>query len=320
MVVESRQLRKPLVVGVDGSKDGLRAVEYAAGEAARLGCGVRLVHALHVDAPVAPMLPLFSSEGLEEVAGRVCREAAVLVERLSGGTVPTELVVRAGSAVWVLLDAVEDARAVVLGHRDLGAARRIFTSSTTSGVAARAHVPVVSVPADWRSNRARGMVLAGVDGSSASREVLAAAFAAASDRNATLRVLHAWRGPGSYEFAIEPAEVEAQWRAEAGPLISEIVAGWCADYPDVPVETVLHYQRPVDALVRASASADLLVVGRHGAGPWAGVAAVLMGSTARAVLRKARCPVQVTPHVEASHREHEQRFGGAATDLVVPTY
>ena len=89
MVVESRQLRKPLVVGVDGSKDGLRAVEYAAGEAARLGCGVRLVHALHVDAPVAPMLPLFSSEGLEEVAGRVGREAAVLVERLSGGTVPT---------------------------------------------------------------------------------------------------------------------------------------------------------------------------------------------------------------------------------------
>jgi nucleotide-binding universal stress UspA family protein len=304
-------MNRPIVVGVDGSGDGLRAVEFAVHEALRRHCGVRLVNAVHDYAPMSPMLPLLSSDTALERSQRILTEATDTAERTSDA-IDIETVTRTGPAVHVLLEAAVGARLVVLGHRDLSTVKRIISGSTAVGVAARADCPVVSVSPGWQPNQVRGRVVAGVDGSSASREVLVSAFDAASARDCVLSVLHAWRLPSAYDDLVESRTTVDQWRAESSRVVAEILAGWRQEYPGVPMEVDIQYDHAADALVRASETADLVVVGRHGhGGTLAGWTSMLLGSISRTLLRQAHCPVLVAPHRAEEHVKHDPRAGVA---------
>ena len=323
MTNQTSGLRLPIAVGVDGSTDAVRAMDFAVQEAKRQHCGLRVVHAAHDARSVTPMLPLLSSETLQGVGRRFVTEAIAEADRMSGGQVETEAVVRTDSAVSALVDSSKDARLVVLGHRKTGGVGRILTHFTTLGVAARARCPVLSVPATWRRDKDFGVVVAGIDGSSASREVLTVAFAAAAARQATLRVVHAWRVPLAYDDVLEPVGAEEERRTQSEPVISEILAGWRTDYPDVPVEIDLRYQRTADALVDASAAADLLVIGRHGqAGRMSGLPGMPLGSIARTLLHHAHCPVEIAPQRKSerepasAHQAHSSR----AEPISAPLY
>ena len=61
-------------------------------------------------------------------------------------------------------------------------------------------------------------------------------------------------------------------------------------FPDVPVKKIIARDRPVRALTDASEGAQLLVVGSHGRGGFKGM---LLGSTSRALLQSAPCPMMV---------------------------
>ncbi|MEO8875110.1 MAG: universal stress protein [Polyangiaceae bacterium] len=67
--------------------------------------------------------------------------------------------------------------------------------------------------------------------------------------------------------------------------------------PDVRVETDVQEGSPVDTIVRRASAEkyDLIVMGTHGR---SGIAHMLMGSVAEAVLRRAPCPV-MTLHLPA---------------------
>lgn len=312
-----------IVVGVDGSTDALRAVRFAVREARRRGCELRLVHVQHGTAPLTPMLPLVSSETLEEAGRRALSQAESEVRLGSGSAVGVQTVTLAGPVVRTLLAESHDAAMIVVGHRDASALGRLVTAHTAVGLAARSDRPVVAVPAAWRHDHELGVVVAAVDGSSASREVLAAGFAAASARGATLRVLHAWRVPLAYDDLLDPVDAEPRWKDESAPVIAEVLAGWRTEYPEVDVEVELRYQRTADALVHASTVADLLVVGRHGHGDGiAGRTTLSLGSLARTVLHHAHCPVEVAPHHEDLHRETAtQRTRRARPDVLsAPLY
>jgi nucleotide-binding universal stress UspA family protein len=297
------QLSKPVVVGIDGTGDGERALRFAVEEARRRHCGLRLVTAIPDTFPVTPMLPTMRSERFQDAAERIAGHAQAEAERLGGSDVDVETVVQYGSAVHTILEASGDAQVIALGHRRLPRLDRIFTGSTTVGVAARADCPVVSVTSAWPPETIHGRVVVGIDGSSASVEVLRAGFEAASDRDATLVVLHAWELPTPYSDLVESSVTAEEWRIESTPVIAEVMAGWHEQFPDVRVEVDLRYQRTVDALVESSAEADLLIVGRHGSGGWtAGLTGVPFGSVARAALAHAHCPVEVAPHHHPSRR------------------
>jgi nucleotide-binding universal stress UspA family protein len=309
----------PIVVGVDGTDDALRAIEFAVGEAQRWNCGLRLVNAVHETVPMTPMLPLLSSETLLEVAEGIMAEAVGEVDRLSNNTVPTEQVVETGPAVRAIIDAAQGARSIVLGHRSLHKMERLFSGNTTVGVAARAECPVVSVSSVWNSEALYGRIVVGVDGSSASREVLSAAFDEADARRASLLVLHAWRLPSAYDDLVESSATARQWRTESEPVLAEILAGWGEEHPDVQVGVELAYERTAEALVSASRTADLVVVGRHGhGGRFAGWTGVPVGSTARTLLAHAYCPVLVAPHSPAKHVEHDNAAAGDVVETVPP--
>jgi nucleotide-binding universal stress UspA family protein len=72
--------------------------------------------------------------------------------------------------------------------------------------------------------------------------------------------------------------------------LAESIAGYSERYPDVPVHRILVPDNPVRALVDESDNSQLVVVGSHGRGGFAGL---LLGSVSSAVARSARIPVIV---------------------------
>ena len=85
-------------------------------------------------------------------------------------------------------------------------------------------------------------------------------------------------------------ESRARLAQEELALTSETVAGWGEKYPDVDLEMVTFRSHPVNALVDASTTADLLVLGGRRRGR---VGGALLGSVGHGVLHDAHCPVAV---------------------------
>ena len=84
-----------------------------------------------------------------------------------------------------------------------------------------------------------------------------------------------------------------EWRqleAQEQEALHESVARWSEKYPGIDVVAKSVVADPAKALVDESAGAELLVVGSHGRGGFAGL---LLGSVSHAALHHARCPVAV---------------------------
>ncbi|WP_346352816.1 universal stress protein [Streptomyces sp. SID69] len=79
---------------------------------------------------------------------------------------------------------------------------------------------------------------------------------------------------------------------ESRRLLSEIVAGRHARYPEVDLRHEVVAGHPVQVLTEAAEHALGLVVGTRGRGGFAGM---LLGSVSQGVLHHARCPVIAVP-------------------------
>ncbi len=159
-------------------------------------------------------------------------------------------------------------------------------------MAAKADCPVYCVPASWAPARTSHRIIAGVDGSGSSYQVLERAYAEADQRGASLTVVHAWRPSDIYDHAIGTHQIETDWETCARRNLTELVAGRGERFPDLKVRLDLQYDWPATALERATKDADLVVLGQRGHGGPLGLA---IGSTARALLRTGHCPVEIIP-------------------------
>ncbi len=280
----------PIVVAVDGTGDGTRAVEYAVTLTLRGGHSLRLVHVPHETIPFAVMMPLLASAGADEIGDRILEAATRHVHDLDA-RLDVDTVMARGPRAGTILDHATDAAAIVLGTRE-PSLHRVLTGSTTTAVAARADCPVYCVPASWTPDRITHRVVAGVDGSRASHQVLDRAYAEADLRSAALTVVHAWRPSDVYDHAIGTHQLETDWETCARRNLTELVAGRAERYPDLKVQLDLEYDWPATALQRATKDADLVVLGQRGHGGPLGLA---IGSTARALLRTGHCPVEIIP-------------------------
>ena len=142
-------------------------------------------------------------------------------------------------------------------------------------------------------------IVVGVDGSDASRAALRWAIEEARLRFSPLVAVHAWSfvpaqpmgDPGM--LAVPAGDIAGQLDAEgaaARQILSEAVAVALGDDPGLEVQQRLVEGDPGDALVIASESAELVVVGSHGR---SGLRAALLGSVSRHVATHAACPVVV---------------------------
>lgn len=276
----------PVVVAV-GYEPAGAALSFAAVEATRAGCGLHVVHVVHLVA-TGPEMVLVDTTDIERIGHQSLTAAVDQARTLmpEGATVTGEIV--HGTPVPAIVSAARDAHLVVLQRRKLSRMARIMTRSVSSGVAARAQVPVVSVPEDWETGPAAPLVSVGVDDPARAGSVLAAALAAARSRGATLQVLHTWWYPGVYDDIVTKRTEDDEWATRARSEIEAVLAG--LDTSGVEVLIDAWHAWPADALVEASRGSDLVVVGRHD--PLVPFGSHL-GPVARAVLHEAVCPVEL---------------------------
>ena len=194
----------------------------------------------------------------------------------------------------VLRGAAETAEIVVVGSRKLGAFGGAVLGSVSSAVAGHDACPTVVVGRPPGLDGENPGVIAGIDGSPVTEDVLSFAFDFASRHRRPLRVVYCWR---------RDMLADMQWRVappvpdRAERWLGEAVAGWLAKYPDVELHRAVIRDHPVEGLVRESASQELLVVGARAQ---RGRFASMLGSVSQGVLHHATCPVAVVhPSEEA---------------------
>lgn len=324
---------RKILVGVAGDEPTDAALELVAAEAVRRGCGVHLASVVHPVATSAEAASFNILEGtLHEVAASVLHSANTQLRSALGPDAAISTEVLHGGVVSALVDLSERAAVVVLQHHSPSRLGRVLTLSTTFGVAARAHVPVIAVPPGWHEQdpaHAPRPVVVGLSDAVTSEAVLRAGVGEARARQAPLRILHTWFYTEMYDDLVFQDDAAARHQELLVGDVSAAIESVLAEAPDVAAELVVRHARPADALVEESAGAALLVVGRHRSvtrlGPH-------LGSRVRSVLREARCPVMVVdpvapdvepaevPDAEVAVPEDRanQRTSAAPAELVSP--
>ncbi|GAA11444.1 MULTISPECIES: universal stress protein [Gordonia] len=280
----------PIVVGVDGSDSALMAVRWAAGAAVRERRPLRLISAVGiVPGAYAPTATLTSPAVVEAMHAGAARaiEAATQVVADVDPDVDVAGKTVSGSAMLTLRHASAWAHMLVLGRRGLGGVRGLLLGSVSTDAAAHAECPVVVVGGPAPTT---GPVVVGVDGSPTSTAAIAHAFRQADLLNTSLLGVHAYGGSSGAAFYGADQRTLRQFEDEAEELLGEQLAGYPEDYPDVQIERHVGIASPAEEIFDAAQTAQLVVVGTRGHG---GIRGLLLGSTSRAVVQVAPCPVMV---------------------------
>lgn len=282
-----------IIVAVDGSASSRVAVDWAARDAAMRRIPLTLVHVLPgaaVQAWIQVPLPADYYEDEKEDARRILADARTIVDAATAGTaLPsiTEKVV-SGQPVPTLADLSKSADLIVVGSRGLGKWERRLLGSVSSGLIQHAHCPVAVIHDEdpLIPHPAQAPVVVGIDGSPASEHATGIAFDEASRRGVDVVAVHTWSDAG---YAL-PDAGWSEIQPEEDMLLAERLAGWQERYPDVAVRRVVCRDQPARRLLEEAARAQLLVVGSHGRGGFAGM---LLGSVGSQVAQSARGPVIV---------------------------
>ena len=286
-----------VVVAVDGSEASKQAVRWAANTANKRGIPLRLASSytmpqfLYAEGMVPPqeLFDDLQAEALEKIdeARAIAHEMAPDIK--IGHTIAE------GSPIDMLLEMSKSVTMIVMGSRGLGGLSGMVMGSVSGAVVSHAQCPVVVVREDssvYEDNN-YGPVVGGVDGSEVSQRATEVAFAEASARGAELIAVHTWMDMQVQASLAGLAAAQQQWdevEREQTELLIERIKPLAEQYPDVPVKKVITRDRPVRALAETSEGAQLLVVGSHGRGGFKGM---LLGSTSRALLQSAPCPMMV---------------------------
>jgi nucleotide-binding universal stress UspA family protein len=145
--IEDRDMRRRIVVGIDGSDCSLKALEWAAEQARLTGCPLRAV--ITWEWPITYGYPVVWPDdvSIEADAGCLLEES---VEKVPGAdsTSRVELVVVEGHAAPVLCGESESASLVVVGSRGHGEFAGMLLGSVSEFLATHAACPVVIVRHD----------------------------------------------------------------------------------------------------------------------------------------------------------------------------
>ncbi len=282
-----------IIVAADGSPASNAAVCWAAQDAVLRRIPLTVVHVVNPVVTAWPHSPLPDGVAVwQENEGRRILADSLKLARDTVNDNPripieSELIFSATAPTFV--DLSKEAELIVVGTYGRGALARGLLGSVSSSLVRQAHCPVAVIRDEEprMPDPAQAPVLVGIDGSPASELATAIAFDEASRRGVNLVAVHAW---SDIEILELPGLDWSAVKAEEERLLAEGLAGWQERYPDVTVHRLLVCDRPARVLVETSEAAQLVVLGSHGRGGFAGM---LLGSVSNAVVQSVRMPVIV---------------------------
>lgn len=285
-----------IVVGTDLSQRAGRAVDWASARAAVTGRTLQIVLAIP-EVPIPSRSHLIVAMQEQDWPGHIeeLAEAKLSEVRAHVGEQHPEVAVETylvrGIPSYTLAQASKTADLVVIGARGAYAPFKVRAlGGTADAVVQHARGPV-AVVTDLAEGVETGPVVVGVDESSEAQAALRWAAAEAATRGVRLHAVHAldltpWLSAPLGGGAIDPVPL-AEGVREA---TERQVEPYRRQYPDLQIDVDVPTGLPEKALLGASEGAGLLVVGSRGRGGFTGL---LLGSTSKAVLRDAHCPVVV---------------------------
>ena len=275
----------PFVVGLDGSAESVHALTWALDQAELRHIPVVAVHAWQ------PTDTVVEGAASEAVVARAEdeREARSLIDdqlrhagaERCGVAVERRAIERAPATA--LIAASRGARALIVASKRKTRLARVVLGSVSEACVHGAACPVVVVHRQAGAaadGAGPWQIVAGVDGSPASERAVAFAAEHGRARRAEIRLVGAVAAPASEKTI---AEIDILLKLAAQPYLDpEIALYFVTDAKEGP---------PGEVLCAAARHADLLVVGRRGAGDTGGA----LGSVADECVRHAACPVAVVP-------------------------
>ena len=277
---------RKIVVGVHELDSSIAALEWALRRAEALEAPVLLVHSVPA-AWLAEKYGYYNSIINDEQ--KLVRQIELRAAELAP-TVAATGTLRTGSASHVLRELSDEAALIVVGsHRRHGGDGDFF-GSVSLQIAAQSLCAVAVIP-DLLPGDRSGVVV-GVDGSQDALDAVEFAAAEAVRTGQDLTAVYAARIPTQRVLKHIPEEGVAERLDEERRVLAESVAGLAGRYPNLDVHQLFVTDAtPAEALLQAAASAQLLVVGRHGHG---GLRRLWMGSVSHEVLGNAPCPTIIT--------------------------
>ncbi|MCQ4618986.1 universal stress protein [Corynebacterium sp. CCUG 65737] len=284
-----------VVVAVDGGEPSNNAVRWAANTANKRGVPLRLASSytmpqfLYAEGMVPPqeLYDDLQNECLRKIADARDIALEVAPDIKIGHTVAE------GSPIDMLLDLSKESTMIVMGSRGLGGLSGMVLGSVSAAVVSHASCPVVVVRDDnaVTEDTKYGPVVVGVDGSEVSVKATQVAFEEAQARGAELVAVHTYMDNSSPAAgAIVTEDQLQQVDQQRAQKLEDALSSFSTEFPNVTVRKVVTRDRPVRALVEQAQGAQLLITGSHGRGGFKGM---LLGSTSRALLQAAPCPMMV---------------------------
>ncbi|GAB3195109.1 universal stress protein [Nocardioides hungaricus] len=263
-----------VAVGPDGVHEGVLGLAVA--EAERRGTGVLLLHVVHGQGETPSL-----QQALTAVGRAVLTDASNRLE----GRIPHTTEIATGPVAATIAERAARDGLVVLERRDAGTMERLLTMSVSTRVAAHAQAPVVVVPAGWTVPLEEQPVAVALDEPLLVNAQVRAALAHARAAGRRLVVLHAVWLAEPYQDLLFSNDTRERWIHEAEDVLRHSLTE-LGPIDDVDLD--VRWRRPVDALVGATRTSSMLVLGRR-----PGHLGVHLGALTRTVLRHAEGPVMV---------------------------
>jgi nucleotide-binding universal stress UspA family protein len=291
---------RTILVAVDGSENGDRALSVAIFLARDYGSKLVIAHVIDAAAAEAPYSAGFSSGGslvvreLEVVAQDLLARGAASAER-AGVPVTTQSLNGWPTEAIVACANEQHADALVIGTQGKTGLERFLMGSTAVEVLRRSVVPVFVVPPTCAGPEAPlERILVALDGTETSEAALGFAETLARSKRATLILCSAVNSRDLFDkaatYGYDPSQLYEDLQRVAEERLAKGAARVAA--AGLESETAVVEGEPAHAIVRAASSrgADAIVVGTHGR---AGLQRLFLGSVAEGVTRTATVPVIV---------------------------
>ena len=279
-----------ILVGVDGSERGRRALEWAVVRAERTGADVTMLAVVNSAeakklGAEAELVHTSVKAALDEAVARVAAERPVVA-------VTAKLV--DGKTIEAIVEEAANHDMVVLGSHHGASITETFGGAKGLRVSVQVKVPTVVVPCDWDATADLTGVVVGVGPDNVSDDAIAFGVAEALDGGEPLKLVSAWGIP---VWMARPSEqigdglerVGKQRQAE----VDEATARIKAANPKLEVEgKSVEGPSPTSELLAEAQGASMLVLGTHSR---AALGRALFGSTTHSVLLNLALPTVIVP-------------------------